>query len=150
MLGISDMQQIELLLHSEIIGRIGCHDLNSTYIVPISYAYDGKYIYCHTHEGKKVDMMRRNPRVCFEVDHLENMANWQSVIAWGTFEELKDAAGRSKALQHLHERIYPMVSSETVRLSPEWPFPPGELNRIKGISFRILLEEKTGRYEKTT
>lgn len=148
MLGILDMQQIESLLRNEIVGRIGCHDENTTYIVPISYAYDGEYIYCHTHEGKKLDMMRRNPRVCFETDHLENMANWQSVIAWGTFEELKDPLLRSKALEHLHRRIYPMMPSETVRLSRDWPFRPDELNRIKGVTFRIRVEEKTGRYEK--
>lgn len=149
MLGILDMQQIESLLYSEIVGRIGCHDENSTYIVPISYAYDGEYIYCHTREGKKLEMMRKNPRVCFEVDHEENMANWQSVIVWGTFEELKDVLLRAKALEQLHRRIYPMIPSETVRLSRDWPFRPDELNRIEGVTFRILAGEKTGRYEKT-
>ena len=33
--------------------------------------------------------MRANPNVCFEVDAMSNMANWQSVILFGTFHELK-------------------------------------------------------------
>ena len=33
-------------------------------------------------------MMRENPWVCVEVDHMDNLANWRSVIAWGRFEEL--------------------------------------------------------------
>ena len=27
-------------------------------------------------------------RVCFEVDHIRDLGNWQSVIAWGRYEEL--------------------------------------------------------------
>lgn len=149
MLGILNAPEIEQVLEHQVIGRIGCSDRGRTYVVPISYAYDGQYIYCHTHEGKKIDYMRRNPRVCFEVDHLNNMANWQSVIVQGTFEELTDPEQRKQALHKLHERILPFIASETVRLSPDWPFPPEELNRIPGITFRIRPTEKSGRFEMT-
>ena len=36
-----------------------------------------------------LDIMRKNPNVCFEVESMSNMANWQSVILNGTFHELK-------------------------------------------------------------
>ena len=32
--------------------------------------------------------MRANPFVCFEVEDIDDLANWHSVIAWGVFEEL--------------------------------------------------------------
>src|ERR1700688_573053 len=108
MLGTLKMPEIEQLLSKQVVGRIGCRYGESVYIVPISYAYDGKYVYCHTHEGRKVDLMRLNPKVCFEVDNMPNMANWQSVIAWGEFEELKDPSERGKALNKLHARILPI------------------------------------------
>jgi nitroimidazol reductase NimA-like FMN-containing flavoprotein (pyridoxamine 5'-phosphate oxidase superfamily) len=149
MLGKLTMPEIEKLLSREVVGRIGCSDGNMVYMVPISYTYDGKYIYCHSHEGLKVNIMRKNPRVCFEVDHMQNMANWQTVVAQGTFEELTEPALRAQALRKLHERILPMIASETVRLSADWPFAPPEINQIEGITFRILLTEKTGRFEKT-
>jgi nitroimidazol reductase NimA-like FMN-containing flavoprotein (pyridoxamine 5'-phosphate oxidase superfamily) len=149
MLGILNIQEIEDLLSKQFVGRIGCYHGDSIYVVPISYAYDGEYVYCHTDEGMKIDIMRNNPQVCFEVDHLHNMANWQSVIAWGKFEELTDAAERNKALHQLHQRILPLIASETVHLSPDWPFPPAELSKIRGITFRIRLGKKTGRFEKT-
>jgi len=149
MLGVLNAAEIERLLERQIIGRIGCGIGDKIYVVPISYAYDGEYVYCHTHEGMKIEFMRSNPNVCFEVDHLHNMANWQSTIAWGTFEELTDPAERSKALRKLHERILPFVASETVQLSPDWPFPPEELSKIPGITFRIRLTAKTGRFEMT-
>jgi nitroimidazol reductase NimA-like FMN-containing flavoprotein (pyridoxamine 5'-phosphate oxidase superfamily) len=149
MIGKLTTHEIERLLGKEVVGRIGCSDGIIVYVVPISYAYDGKYIYCHTHEGLKTGMMRRNPMVCFEVDRLHDMANWQSVVAQGQFEELTDPAMRNDALQKLHERVLPLVSSQTTHLSPDWPFAPVDLGKIQGVTFRIRLEEKSGRYEKT-
>jgi nitroimidazol reductase NimA-like FMN-containing flavoprotein (pyridoxamine 5'-phosphate oxidase superfamily) len=147
MFGELSKEKIEEVLHGQVVGRIGCHADGTTYIVPISYAYDGKYIYGHTQEGMKVTMMRKNRVVCFEVDNLQNMANWQSVIGWGEYEELKDGPDRQAALQKLHERILPMVASATTRISPEWPFAPNDMNSIKGVVFRIGMTRITGRFE---
>lgn len=149
MIGKLTLPEIEQLLAKEVVGRIGCTDGEIVYVVPISYAYDGQYIYCHTHEGLKVQLMRKHPRVCFEVDHLHNMANWQSVVAHGQFEELTETDLRNHALQTLHERVLPVVSSETTHLSPDWPFPPAEFSKIKGVTFRVKLDDKSGRYEKS-
>jgi uncharacterized protein len=85
MLGTLSVEEIDVLLKNQLVGRLGCHTAGETYIVPISYAYDGDYIYCHTYEGKKVDMMRKNNKVCFEVDDLQTMAEWKSVIIQGQF-----------------------------------------------------------------
>jgi uncharacterized protein len=82
MLGELNEAQVDQVLRSEVIGRLGCHAQGRTYIVPITYAYDGDCIYGHSAEGMKVRMMRANPNVCFEVDEMESMANWRSVIAW--------------------------------------------------------------------
>jgi nitroimidazol reductase NimA-like FMN-containing flavoprotein (pyridoxamine 5'-phosphate oxidase superfamily) len=97
----------------------------------------------------KISMMRKNPKICFQADKMENMANWQSVIAWGGFEELQQPEERMQVLQKLNERILPLISSETVHLSSQWPFRPDNPGSIKGIIYRIRLKEKTGRFEKS-
>jgi nitroimidazol reductase NimA-like FMN-containing flavoprotein (pyridoxamine 5'-phosphate oxidase superfamily) len=147
MIGKLNTTEIDELLKKNFVGRIGCHNGEEVFIVPVSYAYDGKYIYVRSFEGKKIDMMRKNPKVCFEVDETQDMAHWQSVIAWGKYEELTDESERNKALKILIDRQLPILSSATTHLGDFWPFPPQDLNTIKGIVFRILLEEKTGRYE---
>lgn len=149
MFGELKPQEIETLLKSEIIGRLACFADEIGYVVPISYAYDGEYIYVHAKEGMKVDMMRKNPKVCFQTDKMQDMANWQSVVVWGEYEELKSETERAKALKKLMDRVLPVISSETVHLSPHWPFPPEEIGSIKGVTFRIKVEKKTGRFEKS-
>jgi nitroimidazol reductase NimA-like FMN-containing flavoprotein (pyridoxamine 5'-phosphate oxidase superfamily) len=147
MIGMLDSKAIDSLLEKQYFGRLGCHSNDFTYIVPISYAYDGSAIYCHCDQGKKVEVMRENPKVCFEVDSLENLASWQSVIAWGEYEEISEPAMREKALQILFNRKLPTVVSNTIKLCDDWPFHPGNLNDVPGIVFRINLTGKTGRFE---
>jgi nitroimidazol reductase NimA-like FMN-containing flavoprotein (pyridoxamine 5'-phosphate oxidase superfamily) len=150
MFGALNEKEIESLIHREFIGRIGCHAEGITYVVPISYAYDGEYIYGHTYEGMKLNIMRKNPKICFEVDDLNNLANWQSAIAFGEFEELEKGKERDHAVHVLMDRTLPLVHSETMHLSPQWPFPLNDAAEVNGIIFRIRLTQKTGRYEKNS
>jgi nitroimidazol reductase NimA-like FMN-containing flavoprotein (pyridoxamine 5'-phosphate oxidase superfamily) len=139
----------ETILRHQIVGHIGCHANDITYVVPVSYAYENGYVYVHAEEGMKIEMMRQNPSVCFEVYRMENMANWQCVIAWGNYEELTDKTARAAALNILLKRDLPVITSKTVQLTEHWPFVPEDLNEIPGIVFRIRLDKTTGRYEQT-
>lgn len=150
MTGTLTPQQIEQLLSQQVIGRIACCDGEIPYILPISYAYDGNYIYCHTQEGKKTAIMRKNNQVCFQADVLHNMANWESVIVWGNYEELTEETERVKGIEILLRRTLPLISSSTTHLGLTWPFVQGNLNEaVDGIVFRIVISEKTGRYEES-
>lgn len=150
MFGKLSTDDIEMLLQLQLVGRIGCHAGDITYVVPISYAYDGEYIYAHTFEGMKVEMMRKNPKICFQIDDTKDLSNWQSAILWGEFEELAREPERTRALRKLTERKLPLISSETMQLTSQWPFQDEDVSKISGVVFRIRITEKTGRFEKST
>ncbi|RYE57597.1 MAG: pyridoxamine 5'-phosphate oxidase family protein [Sphingobacteriales bacterium] len=146
MFGKLSEDEIEALLSAQQIGRIGCSTNGKTYIIPVGYAYEDDCVYVHTQKGLKMDIMRENPDVCFQVDHTADLANWKSVISWGKFEELTDKLSRQAALKILMNRKIPFQSSRTMDIVPEWPFYD-ETDVAKGIFFRIRLSEKTGRFE---
>jgi uncharacterized protein len=145
---LNDME-IDRLISRCLVGRIGCHANGVTYVVPISYAFDGNCIYAHSYDGMKLDLMKQNHMVCFQVDDTRDLANWQSAVCWGEFEELVDEKGQKDALRMLHNRILPVISSATMHITPEWPFPSGSHQEIDGVFFRIILSEKTGRFEQS-
>lgn len=149
MIGHLTEEEMEKLLSQQVIGRIGCCVDNRCYVVPISFAYDGRYIYCRSEEGLKLQMMRKNPQVCFETENTRNHANWQSVVIQGIYEELKAGDARNEALTWLNKRVLPIRSSETTHLGNEWPFSTGDNETIGGIIFRIRIVEKSGRFERT-
>jgi nitroimidazol reductase NimA-like FMN-containing flavoprotein (pyridoxamine 5'-phosphate oxidase superfamily) len=142
MLGELNREQTEQVLRSEVIGRIGCHSGGKTYVVPVTYAYFDGAVYGHSGPGMKLEMMRANPEVCFEVDDLENLSNWRSVIAWGRFEELHGEAAMN-AMQKLADRLMPMMASETSQ-----PHGSGGTGASQAVVYRINLREMTGRFEK--
>jgi uncharacterized protein len=147
MIGELTDAQIEQLLHEQVIGRIGCHVAGRTYVVPITYVYDAKTrsIISHTGGGQKVQMMRENPRVCFEVEDLRHLPKWKSAIIHGLYEELEGATAEA-ALENLHGRLlagppsqHDMPDEGAGIFDPEIRDP-----RVQ-IVFRITIEEKTGR-----
>jgi nitroimidazol reductase NimA-like FMN-containing flavoprotein (pyridoxamine 5'-phosphate oxidase superfamily) len=148
MFGKLNPEQMDYVLRSQVVGRLGCYAAGMVYLVPITYLYDGQYIYGHTKEGLKVRMMRQNPSICFEVDAIENMANWQSVIVQGVYEELTGEASQT-AQRLLLNRMTPLLVSETSLPADS----PGIHQSITDhpmslVTFRIRITEKTGRYEK--
>jgi nitroimidazol reductase NimA-like FMN-containing flavoprotein (pyridoxamine 5'-phosphate oxidase superfamily) len=136
-------EQIDQVLRSEVVGRIGCHAAGKTYVVPIAYVYDGQYIYGHTGDSMKLRMLRVTPDVCFEVDHVESLTNWQSVIAWGRFEELRGVEA-DRAVCLLAERIRPLVRGDG-RQPADAETRRGVMDRPWPVVYRISLTERTGR-----
>jgi nitroimidazol reductase NimA-like FMN-containing flavoprotein (pyridoxamine 5'-phosphate oxidase superfamily) len=141
-------EQIDQVLRSEVVGRIGCHAEGKTYVVPIAYVYDGQHIYGHTGGGLKLRMLRANPDVCFEVDHIVSLSNWQSVIAWGQFEELHGAEA-DRAVRLLAERIRPLVGDDERQIADD--AARGEtMDEQRPVVYRISLTEVTGRADQRT
>ena len=148
MLGELNDTQIKNVLASQAIGRLACIDRKQPYVVPVTYAYDGKYIYGQTIDGLKLKLLRKNPNVCFEVDIITDMANWQTVLVFGKFEELKSEEAK-KAREQLFDRVFPLLTSSTIH-----PFEHDEKSkindsrRIKPVMYRIKISRITGRFEK--
>jgi uncharacterized protein len=148
MIGELSEIQINNVLSSQVLGRLACTDDNQPYIVPVTYTYDGKYIYGQTSEGKKLQMLRNNPRVCFETDMMTDMANWQCVLVFGDFEELKEGEAE-KARGVLFNRVYSLMTNSTLHTHEHGvTTQTDDSNRVKDVMYRIKINKITGRFEK--
>lgn len=151
MLGILDDQKINDVLESNIVGRLGYTDGHRIYIIPISYYFfNRKYIFAHSREGQKIEILRKNPDVCMEVDEISTLSNWKSVVVWGKYEEITDARERYYALDLLIRKINKYRIKEMNILSSELPEIEESMvipDREKTIVYRILIEKKSGRFE---
>lgn len=147
-MGVLDEQNINNVLSSQAVGRLACTDGNIPYIVPVTYFFNGDYIYGQTQEGKKLEILRKNKHVCFEVDSMIDMRNWQSVIVFGDFEELNDA--ESKIAQELFfNHFYSMQTSSTIhgfQHELDNKIKENEVN-IRHIMYRIKPLKISGRFE---
>lgn len=148
MLGKLTLDQINNVLSSQVLGRLACTDGEQPYIVPVTYTYDGKYIYGQANEGKKLRMLRKNPNVCFEADIMTDMRNWKSVLVFGKFEMLTGKEAE-KASDILSGNIFQLMTSSTVHVHEhEVSANVDDSARIKSFLYRIRIKNMTGRFEK--
>lgn len=145
---------IDSLLATEVFGHLGCTDGHKPYVVPMAYVYRDNVLYGQTAEGKKIDMLRANPLVCFQVEnHRER--EWKSAICWGSFEELEfdklHTPDMVAVATLLTERIGGI--QDNVGISIPFSFEKGAsavtVNGKKSTLFRIVVKEKTGRWYRT-
>lgn len=114
---ITDPEEIDAILGRCRVCRLAFAVEDTPYIVPLNFGFrreDGRLtLFFHgAKEGRKLDMMARNPRVCFETDGMHRLMPdadhpekctmaYESVVGWGTARLLTDAAERRRALDCL-------------------------------------------------
>ncbi len=126
-----DSTGIEKLLSNSIVGRIACNQSGERpYLVPLAYAYDGESVYAVSGPGRKLDLMRADPQISFEVDQVEQSDRWESVVAEGEFEEVTDADEIQMAVALLEG-----ATGVPVEMGAQ------------SLVFRLRLTTKSGRYE---
>lgn len=100
---------LESILRRATVCRLGLAVGDEPYVVPVSFGYQDGCLYVHSSpEGKKVEMLRQNPRVCFEVDVDEELVRksapcswsvrYRSVIGWGRAAFLTNMEEKQRAL----------------------------------------------------
>ena len=96
-------EEMERLLARCSHGRLGLAVDAEPYVVPVSYGYRQRRVYFHSaKQGKKVEFLKRNSRVCFEVD--EYGRGWGSVLCYGTAALREDREAKREFFQVLMGR----------------------------------------------
>jgi uncharacterized protein len=86
---MTKQESLDLLARAHL-GRLACAQGSQPYIVPFYFAYSNDSLYSFTTVGQKIDWMRANPLVCVEADEVKSPEQWESVIVFGSYEELRD------------------------------------------------------------
>ena len=147
MVGKLSQQETDEVLKDNNWGHLGCNDGFNTYVYPVNYLYDGKYIVCHSQNGAKVKTMRQNSRVCFQVDEVADHENWRSVMVLGYFQELREERERYDAMKEFVDRRMRVKITDNYLSTNNPSGNAGADNDNRPVIYRILIDEITGQYE---
>jgi uncharacterized protein len=129
---IVDRKEIDSIINRSEICRIALSVNDLPYIVPVNFGYKNNCLYFHSaKEGQKIDMIKFNNRVCFQMDAdysliTNNTActwsmKYKSVIGFGRAVIVEDIAQKKKALDiimaHYAEGTFEYADSEVDRLA---------------------------------
>ncbi|MBQ9128805.1 MAG: pyridoxamine 5'-phosphate oxidase family protein [Thermoguttaceae bacterium] len=110
---VVDPTRIEEIIAESAVLRLGLNDDGEVYVVPVNFGaeiIDGRRVfYFHSaRSGRKLDVIRRNPRVGFELDAGFELvegptpcafsARYRSVVGVAVATELADAAEKRRGL----------------------------------------------------
>ena len=81
---IKDYQEIAAIMKKAIVCRISLIDGDCPYIVPVNFAVHENHLYFHSaREGKKINILRKNNKVCFEMDVSTEIIKGKEPCFWG-------------------------------------------------------------------
>ena len=124
------------LLRGSRLARLGCIAEGYPYVVPVNYVFDGESFLIHSLPGRKIEAMRADPRVCLQVDEIEDHLRWKSVLAYGTYREITGAAERERAMSCLLS-LFPQLTPVESLLAADAAAP-------SPVVFRVRVERVTG------
>ena len=150
--------EVDRLLRTAPVGRLGlCRD-DQPYIVPLNFAYEEGCIYFHCAEiGMKIDFLHDNSSVCFEADEYittvkasmpcDHDTAYRSVILFGKATIVSDLKEKTAALRLIIEKYAGREHAE--KLTPEAVDSYRSSDNSGTLVVKIMIEQKTGKSNKT-
>ena len=102
---VTDPRIIDELFAIATVCRIAMIDRGEPYVVPVNYGYRDNTLYIHSAAaGRKIDVLRRNSRVCFEIESASEITRRAEPCHWGTRARSLIGYGRVKILTDRAEK----------------------------------------------
>ena len=82
---ITDRAELEALLRKANVVHLGLWNGEQVYVVPMNYGYRDQALYLHSAvEGRKIDILKRHPQVCFTVTGEQQVNEGEQACGWST------------------------------------------------------------------
>ena len=130
--------ECEAILGRHHVGRLAYSFRDRVDIEPIHYVFKDGHLYGRTQLGTKVEVLAHHPWVAFEVDEVEALFEWRSVVVRGRVV-FPDPDG-SPAEQADYAR-----GVEVFRTLVEGAFTDADPTPARDLVFLIHLEDISGR-----
>jgi nitroimidazol reductase NimA-like FMN-containing flavoprotein (pyridoxamine 5'-phosphate oxidase superfamily) len=142
---IHDSQQIEEILSKAKFLRLALSDADTPHIIPMAFGCKNNSIYLHSSQkGEKIDILKKNPRVCFEADIDADIITTEDICTYDVRYRSVIGYGQTKFLEHYNEKVEGLtVLSEHYGKEGPFEFEKWKVNRLCVIKLEI--ERMTGK-----
>lgn len=133
-----DASETRRLLTRNHVGRIAYSFHGRVDIEPIGYVHADGVIYMRTSPGSKLATLHRAPWVAFEVDEVDGLLDWRSVVAHGTVYVLENAGTLSARASY-------QSAVDRLRTLDPHAFEPEDLTPDRTVVMQLHIDSMTGR-----
>jgi len=143
---ITNQAEIEAVLKKAFVCHLGLADGDQPYVVPMNYGYEDGHVYLHgADEGKKIDILKKNDKVCFEMELFQSeiIKGGDQPCDWGTAFRSVIGFGTAKLLENVEEKTRALNVILKAHDDRSFTFPEEMLKMTAVID--ITIREMTGK-----
>lgn len=143
---IKSKKEIEGIIKKAIVCRLGLSVNDQPYIVPLNFGYEKNELHFHCSKaGKKLDMIRKNNHVCFEIESdMELIKSEHACVGWTMHYASVIGFGKAFIVDELEEKkrsLEIIMKQYTGKKGYEYT----EKN-LRGVGIiKVLIESMTGK-----
>jgi nitroimidazol reductase NimA-like FMN-containing flavoprotein (pyridoxamine 5'-phosphate oxidase superfamily) len=128
-----------------VICRIGLCSGNVPYVVPMNFGYQNRYLYLHSApQGRKIEMLKANRNVCFELETDVELLRDPTACGWGTRYSCVIGQGRASFVEDYQDKVVALdVIMRHYDPDTTFQYPLETVNRLAVI--KIAIEKMSGK-----
>ena len=145
---IVDEKMMISIIEKAIVCRVAMCWQGEPYVIPMNFGYQDNYIYLHSaRQGRKLDILRNNDKVCIEFDvdvelvqsqeACKTSMKYKSLLIFGKAVILKDIAEKKKGLDIIMHHYYYHNSPSVFHYTED------ALEKV--IIIKVKIEKMTGK-----
>ncbi|MDT8366467.1 MAG: pyridoxamine 5'-phosphate oxidase family protein [bacterium] len=141
---ITDPAELESLLSSSEICHLSMVDDGKPYVVPMNFGYADGALYFHSApEGRKIDILGKNPDVCFSIIVRNILIKGEKACSWTAKYSSVTGTGKAEVINVRKEKEKGMSILMSQYSDKEFDFSEVDLTGV--VVIRVVIEEITGK-----
>jgi len=144
---ITDIDEIDRIIKTAKVCRLGLVDNDEPYIVPVCFGYERNALYFHSAlEGRKIELIRKNNKICFEIDTDVEIVSSEKPCGWTTKYRSVIGVGRAHILEGDEDKAHglSLIMKQYSDGEPDSDFEKLDLVLIVKIDIESITGKKSG------
>ncbi|MFV0467892.1 MAG: pyridoxamine 5'-phosphate oxidase family protein [Dysgonomonas sp.] len=135
---ITDRLEIDSIIYAGKVMHLALSDNNMPFLVPLFYAYDGKYIYFHSAKaGTKIEILKKNNNVCFEISIDNGVVEDEKACDFEAKHRTVIGFGKAVFLENEEDKIRVLDKIVAQFTDKKFEYPKANLNSTAIIQINI-------------
>jgi len=141
---IKSKAEIEAIMLKADICHLGLADGNMPYVIPVNFGFKDNKLYFHSaKDGRKLDIIRRNNSVCFEMDVDHEFVKAEKGCNWAMKYRSVIGTGKAAFVDSMTEKITALKLIMAHYSNEKYEFSESDAERVTII--RVDIENLSGK-----
>ena len=141
---INDISVIEDILNRATVCRLAMCENNQPYVIPLCFGYEDNALYLHcSREGKKLDILKKNNNVCFEIDIEHEIIKAGQACDWGMKYKSVIGFGKAVFIEDIESKLKALDVIMQQYSEGSFEYPENAIKNI--VLIKVEIESMTGK-----